>query len=51
MYGYSAIIFEGKRTARKALDTLEDNAPDTVWIDDVAVLSRNHIGHISIHST
>ena len=51
MYGYEAIIFEGKRTARKALDTLEDYTPAYVWIDDVAVISRNHLGHVSIHST
>jgi uncharacterized membrane protein len=51
MYGFEAIVFDGKRTARKALDTLEDYAPGYVWIDDVALVSRNHIGHVSIHST
>ncbi len=27
MYGFEAVIFNGKRTALKALDTLEDHAP------------------------
>ena len=27
MYGFEAVVFNGKRTARKALDTLEDHAP------------------------
>jgi hypothetical protein len=51
MYGFEAVIFDGKRTARKALDTLEDSAPVYGWIDDVAIVSRNKLGFISIHST
>lgn len=51
MYGFKAIKFEGKRTARKALDTLEDYTPAYAWIDDVAVVSRNGLGAVSIHST
>ena len=51
MYGFEAVVFNGKRTARKALDTLEDHAPAYVWIDDVAVLARNKLGFVSIYST
>jgi uncharacterized membrane protein len=51
MYGFEAVIFKGKRTARKALDTLEDHVPVYGWIDDIAVISRNKLGFISIHST
>jgi uncharacterized membrane protein len=51
VYGFEAIVFNGKRTARKALDTLEDHAPAYVWIDNVAILSRNERGFVSIYST
>lgn len=51
MYGFKAFIFDGKKTARKALDTLEDHTPYYVWIDDVALMSRNKHGSIRIHST
>lgn len=51
MVYFKAFIFQGKRTARKALDTIEDNYPDTVWVDDIALLSRNKLGGLSIHST
>ncbi len=51
MYGFEAVTFAGKRTARKALDTLEDHAPAYGWIDDVAVVSRNKLGFTSINST
>jgi uncharacterized membrane protein len=51
MYGFEAVIFNGKRTARKALDTLEDSGAVYGWIDDVAIMSRNKLGFISIHST
>ena len=43
MYGFEAVTFAGKRTARKALDTLEDHAPAYGWIDDVAVVSRGRV--------
>ena len=36
MYGFKAFIFDGKKTARKAFDTLEDYTPAYAWIDDVA---------------
>jgi len=51
MYGFEAVVFNGRRTARKALDTLEDHAPAYVWIDDVAILARNKLGFVSIYST
>ncbi len=51
MYGFKAIVFKGKKTAGKALQTLEDHTPDYVWIDDVAVVSRSKYGSIRIHST
>lgn len=51
MYGFKAFVFNGKKTAGKALDTLEDHTPSYVWIDDVAVVSRSKYGSIRIHST
>jgi uncharacterized membrane protein len=51
MYGFKAFVFDGKRTARKALETLEDYAPAYVWVDDVAELSKSKHGHIRVHST
>jgi uncharacterized membrane protein len=51
MYGFEAVVFNGKRTARNALDTLEDRTPAYGWIDDVAILSRNKLGFVSIYST
>ena len=51
MYGFKAFLFDGKRTAGKAFDTLEDYAPAYVWIDDVAVISRSKHGAIRVHST
>jgi uncharacterized membrane protein len=51
MYKFKAVVFDGKNTARKALDTLEDSDAVYVWCDDVALLSRNSYGSIRIHST
>ena len=51
MYGFKAFTFDGKKTARKALDTLEDYTPVYGWIDDVALLSVSKYGSIRIHST
>lgn len=51
MYGFKAVKFNGKKTARKALNALEDYTPAYAWIDDVAIVSRNHLGLLSIHST
>lgn len=51
MYGFVAAVFDGKRTAQKALDTLEDYSPSYVWVEDVAVVSRGKLGATHIHST
>jgi uncharacterized membrane protein len=51
MYGFKAFVFKGKKTAGKALDTLEDRTPAYPWIDGVAVVSRSKFGIIRIHST
>jgi uncharacterized membrane protein len=52
MYGFEAVIFKGKRTAGKVLDTLADRGgPPIGWIDDVAEVSRSKLGFIGIHST
>jgi len=51
MYGFKAFVFNGKRTAGKAFDTLEDHTPVYAWIDDAAVVSRSKLGIIRIHST
>jgi uncharacterized membrane protein len=51
MYGFIAFVFNGKKTAGKALETLEDRIPVYPWIDDAAVVSRSKLGIIRIHST
>ena len=51
MVVFKAFVFNGKRTAGKALDTLEDHLPVYPWIDDAAVVSRSKLGFIRIHST
>ena len=51
MYGFKAFVFDGKKTAGKAFDTLEDYTPTYEWIDDVAIVSRSKHGSIRVHST
>jgi uncharacterized membrane protein len=51
MYGFKAFVFDGKKTAGKAINTLEDHTPVYPWIDDAAVVSRSKLGTIRIHST
>ena len=51
MVGFKAFTFNGKKTAAKALHTLEDYSPEYYWIDDVAVVSRSKHGHLRINST
>jgi uncharacterized membrane protein len=51
MYGFKAFVFNGKKTAGKAFDTLEDHMPVYPWIDDAAVVSRSKLGIVRIHST
>jgi uncharacterized membrane protein len=45
-----AIVFDGRKTAGKALDNLEDEGAIT-WLDEVAVVSRGKHGMIRVHST
>jgi uncharacterized membrane protein len=51
MYGFKAFVFNGKRTAGKALETLEDHTPVYPWVEDAAVVSRSKLGFTRIHST
>jgi len=51
MYAFNAYVFDGKRTANKAFNTLEDYSPGYEWIEDVAEMSRSKHGSIRIHST
>ncbi len=51
MYGFKAYVFNGKKTAGKAYDTLEDHMPVYPWINDAAVVSKNKLGFTRIHST
>ena len=51
MTGFKAFVFDGRKSAMKALDTLEDYSPAYAWIDDLAVVSRGKHGHIKVHST
>jgi uncharacterized membrane protein len=51
MYGFKAFVFNGKKTASKAYDTLEEHTPVYAWIDDAAVVSKNKLGFTRIHST
>ena len=52
MLHVTALVFDGRKTAGKALDTLDDEAPEArLWIDDVAVISRGKHGFVRINST
>ncbi len=51
MYGFKAFVFDGKKTAGKAFDTLEDYTPAYEWIDDVAIVTKSKYGSIRVHST
>ena len=51
MYGFKAFVFNGKKTAGKAFEALDDHTPVYPWIDDAAIVSRNKFGFIRIHST
>lgn len=47
-----ALVFDGKKTADKVLDTVADEVPEaSYWVDDVAVLSRSKHGHVRVNST
>lgn len=45
-----AIVFDGKRTAGKALDNLDEESAIN-WLDEVAVISRSKHGFIRVNST
>jgi uncharacterized membrane protein len=47
---FRAFTFEGKRTASKALATVEENG-SFVWIDDVAVISVGKLGRAKVESS
>ncbi len=51
MYGFKAFVFNGKKTASKAYDTLEEHMPVYPWIDDAAVVSKNKLGFTRVYST
>lgn len=51
MYGFKAFVFDGKKTARKTLDTIEEQGTTYMWVDDVAEMSRSKHGSVRIHST
>jgi len=51
MFVFKAFVFNGKKTAGKALNTLEDRVPVYPWIEDAAVVSKSKLGVIRIHST
>lgn len=53
MLHVNAFVFDGKKTAGKVLDTLEDETPTKVkrWSDDVAVVSRSKHGFVRVNST
>ena len=48
---FKAFVFQGRRTAAKALETLEDRTPMYAWINDAAVVSRGKLGFTQVHST
>lgn len=48
----TAFVFDGRKTAGKILDTIEEEAPEVgLWIDDIAVISRNKHGFVRVNST
>lgn len=52
MLHVNAVVFDGRKTAGKVLDTIQDEAPEArLWVDDVAVLSRGKHGFVRINST
>ncbi|RUM72313.1 MAG: hypothetical protein DSZ08_01260 [Sulfurovum sp.] len=50
MTTFTAYTFKGKRTAQEVLNKIEDSY-SYGWIDDVAVISKDDLGRIRIHST
>jgi uncharacterized membrane protein len=50
MTQFVAITFQGRKTASKAFDAVEDSN-DYLWLDDIALVSRSKHGYIRVHST
>ncbi len=51
MVGVRAFVFQGKRSAKKAVETLDAYTNAPFWLDDVAVISVNKYGDVKVHST
>lgn len=49
---FAAYVFDGSRSASRALDdAIEADAAGAIWLEDVAVIRRNKLGRVSVHST
>ena len=49
---FKSFTFDGRRSASKAFDAIDDNSDnDYDWLDDVAEISVNKSGHYRVHST
>jgi uncharacterized membrane protein len=51
MTNFKAFTYDGKNTARKVLDVIEDSTATYYWEDDVALISVNKKGRVRVHST
>ena len=52
MLHVTSLVFDGSKTAGKALDTLQDETPEARFlVDDVAVISRGKHGMVRVNST
>lgn len=51
MINFKALTYDGKKTARKVLDAIEDSTEAYIWLDDVALISVNKNGHTKVQST
>ena len=50
---FKAFTFDGRKSARKALDKIEESDASYIWLEegDVAEISVNKRGHYRVHST
>ena len=50
---FKSFVFDGHKTARKALDSIEDSDASYIWLDegDIAEISVNKRGNYRVHST
>ena len=53
MAEFRAYVFDGRKSAQQALDTVDETMSTTGygWLDDVAVVSRSKHGFIRVNST